>query len=1059
MFANLPERSMLTVRGLLLGGWLVLIGSLLWDPYSAALTDPATGQGPFTIRDGSVPVQDEFVTSQPYPMGARLFWTMIVPILPLFLMVFGHEAWRRICPLSFASQIPGYLGLTRGRTRLDRRTGKLDRVTALIDRDSWLARNAWYVQFGFLFVGISARLLLINSDRHALAAALCFVIAAAVLTGVLWGGKTWCNYFCPANVVQKIYTEPRGLLESAPHLSRPALPQSMCRKPTRQGDRSSCVGCTVNCGDIDLERSYWQGIENPRRRNTYYMFVGLIIGFYGYYYLYSGNWDYYFSGVWTHEADLRGRIMQPGLYLLGQSVALPRLFAAPMVLALACATTLILGRLLEAGYRRFRRGQRGYSEAMILNHCLSVTAWISINAFYLFGGRPNLALLPTAGVRMVDLLIIALTTLWLRHVIMRTPERYERESMSSRLLDQLRKLRIDIGRVLGGRSLEDLKPDEVFVLSRVLPVVSHDERIAAYRNVLGQAVGEGATASVGTLKLLDELRAQLDLTEEEHATIVDELGVSEALKATDDTVSEEERQQALETYSEMLGNLVASRVAAGRSMDENLADPEFQAMTGIVRQSLQIDERAHLTALARLAQPDGALGRLMHDALDRLIAERRHQFALATLDLRDPLGASLAELLGERLSLREAALCESAIRLLPIFGGGAVAQDYAQALRAAAGATLRQRLAEANGDGVSWQGRLEPEIVDTLLGRSSAGAGAKAPASRQFLLAGMDAAESLERLSRDDDPHVAALALTLLGIENPQAAEHLALALLARMDGSALPLLQGVTRRLAGSAPVPPESQDMKLRVSIEGRTRELHLAGRGQLTIGSGFGNDILVQGPQVDAYHAVLRIEDGIVRLRRLTRALLRVNGELVGEETGGLDSGARIALGEKEDGATEAVLQLEWDAVAVTGERIEIESVMRLAMMARNPGLRRLTLARLFDLAEAASVRRYREGDLIVAPRAVPSSFLVYSGTVMRPSGTDRPAEPWTFGPGDLIASAVTAPDAVPLPRTSVGFAILLQLPGLSGDESELAPLSAYLDAAERDEGRLPVTADTF
>ncbi|MGO8658871.1 4Fe-4S binding protein, partial [Rhizobium ruizarguesonis] len=69
------------------------------------------------------------------------------------------------------------------------------------------------MQFGLLFIGIVARILVINADRKAMAIASLSIISAALVTGFLWGGKTWCNYFCPANIVQKIYTEPGGILE------------------------------------------------------------------------------------------------------------------------------------------------------------------------------------------------------------------------------------------------------------------------------------------------------------------------------------------------------------------------------------------------------------------------------------------------------------------------------------------------------------------------------------------------------------------------------------------------------------------------------------------------------------------------------------------------------------------------------------------------------------------------------------------------------------------------------------------------------------------------------
>jgi len=39
-----------------------------------------------------------------------VLWGAVVPTSIFILLVFGHEFWRRICPLSFLSQIPRALG-------------------------------------------------------------------------------------------------------------------------------------------------------------------------------------------------------------------------------------------------------------------------------------------------------------------------------------------------------------------------------------------------------------------------------------------------------------------------------------------------------------------------------------------------------------------------------------------------------------------------------------------------------------------------------------------------------------------------------------------------------------------------------------------------------------------------------------------------------------------------------------------------------------------------------------------------------------------------------------
>lgn len=413
MFSATSERKMLSIRSLLLLAWLVLIASLFWDPFSIRLTDPDALNSPFKINQTPVTVQNHHLFSTPYSLGTRVFWTMVVPLLPLFLMVFGHEAWRRICPLSLASQLPGFLGLRRRVSKLMRRTGLVKSDVLLIKRNGWLDRNSWYVQFGFLFIGLVARILLINTDRQALAIALLFVIGAAVVTGMLWGGKTWCNFFCPVNIVQKIYTQPGGIFESSNVNPRPLIPQSMCRKPTKKGDVSACVACKTNCSDIDIEKSYWNDITDMPRRNVYYMFFGLIVGFYGFYYLYSGSWDYYFSGTWTHEDYIREKLLKPGLFLMGHTIDLPKIIAAPLVLAFACGSSLILGKFLEMGYRKLRSRDDCMTEDMIVHHCLSVCSWLSINTFYLFGGRPNILLLPALTGRIIDIAIVTLTTIWL----------------------------------------------------------------------------------------------------------------------------------------------------------------------------------------------------------------------------------------------------------------------------------------------------------------------------------------------------------------------------------------------------------------------------------------------------------------------------------------------------------------------------------------------------------------------------------------------------------------------------------------------------------------------
>jgi 4Fe-4S binding domain len=64
-----------------------------------------------------------------------------------------------------------------------------------------------------------SRILFDNSNRIELFGLFAFILGSALVVGLLYGGKTWCNYFCPISVIQDIYTGPGGLLDSKAHLT------------------------------------------------------------------------------------------------------------------------------------------------------------------------------------------------------------------------------------------------------------------------------------------------------------------------------------------------------------------------------------------------------------------------------------------------------------------------------------------------------------------------------------------------------------------------------------------------------------------------------------------------------------------------------------------------------------------------------------------------------------------------------------------------------------------------------------------------------------------------
>ncbi len=77
---------------------------------------------------------------------------------------------------------------------------------------------------------------------------------------------------------------------------------------------SNCVGCQFACMDIDAENSYWTKINQPDRNLIYYSYLGLVMGFYLYFWLYSGNWDFLAEVVWNETNQLT-TLLSPGFYV------------------------------------------------------------------------------------------------------------------------------------------------------------------------------------------------------------------------------------------------------------------------------------------------------------------------------------------------------------------------------------------------------------------------------------------------------------------------------------------------------------------------------------------------------------------------------------------------------------------------------------------------------------------------------------------------------------------------------------------------------------------------
>ncbi|MCS6814520.1 MAG: cyclic nucleotide-binding domain-containing protein [Cyanobacteria bacterium] len=763
MFAQLPERQMHWVRWALTVGWLLIIASLFYDPWTSALTTPDHPWSPLRLSPVCVQVQGKCLSEQPYPLGTTLFWGVVVPSAIFILLVFGHELWRRICPLSFLSQIPRALGWQRQFKRENKATGKVRYELAKVDPNSWLGRNYPYVQFGWLFAGLCGRILFFNADRLVLAGWLLFTIAAAIAVGYWYSGKSWCQYFCPMAPVQSIYSEPGGLLSSKAHTSERLITQSMCRVVLADGkEQSACVACQNPCIDIDAERTYWNSLNKPETSFLRYGYVGLVIGYFGYYYLYAGNWNYYFSGAWARQTDQLASLFDPGLYLFGQTINVPKLVAVPLVLGVCTAIGYWGGRWLENRIKAYsRQHQPNLSSETIRHRIFSLCTFGIFNIFFIFGGRPLVLLLPWSVQYLYDLGLVALSTLWLYKVWQRSSDLYSRENLANRFRKQLEKLQLNVAQFLEGRSLSDLNTHEVYVLAKVLPGFTREKRHQAYKGVVREALEEGYVNYSSSLEVLQQMRQELGITDDEHRLVLEELGIEDPELLNPDRRRSLENQIRLSGYRQSLERLM---LLQQKQLDRSAFEqPSFQNSADVhaLRRQYSITPQEEEWILSGFSGSASSI--------------KKAEFLLAQLPelidcycaLHQPIlhkHQAVLNLLQENIRHKEELIVRSLLETLAMLQSDPAAFTLAQDLQQASPATLGEILAQEN-----WSDRLPAAILQCL---TQPGA---IPSSCSLELSAQTILSRLEALLQDQNPMIQAAALYIiaqLDIERSQAIAH-----------------------------------------------------------------------------------------------------------------------------------------------------------------------------------------------------------------------------------------------------------------------------------------------
>ncbi len=995
MLTKVTEKQMHLVRWFLVVGWILLVLSAFYDPISLWLTDPTSLWSPVHINvDRCILVQGSCLPQSSYVMAPRIFWGIVVPAGVIILLVGGHEVWRRICPLYFISQIPRRLGLQRKKDKVNPETGSVRRELVGVPAESWLGKNFAYLQFGLLFLGLNLRLLVANGNGIGFGCFVLLSIAGALLVGYLFKGRSWCQYFCPMAPVQIFYTSNRGLLGSDAHLSPSAsITQSMCRSVDESGkEKSACVSCQSPCIDIDVERTYWANLEKPERKLLFYGYFGLMLGFFVYFYLYAGNWDYYFSGVWSHDSQQFSSLLKPGFYLGGRSIAIPKILAVPLTLGVFTAASYYAGTAIEQLLGIWSKHQhKNWGKSQIRHICFIGAVFVSFNVFFIFAGRPNLRLLHEPIEQLFNAFYILVSTLWLRRNLSRSQPIYQRESLTGSLRRQLQKLAVNWNDFLEGRSMDDLDTQEVYILAKVLPGFNRQSRLQVYQGILQEALAEGKTQSANSLEMLQGMREELQVTADEHYSILANLGVEtpELL----DPVAQRSREDRLrlESYQRNLETLLLDLIANHASIEQALQQKQGQIES--MRQEYSISNDEQEQVLLALFHPNSTLLSTSVQLLTslQLWSARYQAISLSATELQ----GSVYKILRSIISEHQRSIVAQLFNILELLENdpsaleiatttGYLAPEVVQEMLV----TDRDRLSALVCQGLINQSQIAmrshvSEVSDSLALTMANAAANQIVQIGQNPLPVVTLLEVLQDLLFEIDPLVQAVSLHVLNqIDHPQGQNQA-----QRLDQVVPTLVQETIDRVLKRPQPPKQVPTLTLDLVVYTRHERREFS-QPIIRMGRSPGNDLIVLDNQISRNHAIFKVDANGITLRDLGSTNgLRFGNTCLKDQEKPLPSGTKILLCP----SNEITVTAHWSLIEKTEEAVT--TVEKLLWFRSSKFFEPFGHQSLVDLAHSSSLRVYEQDEelcLLGAPAT--SLLLIISGSVR--FGAEK------LGPGKVI-----------------------------------------------------------
>ena len=430
------------------------------------------------------------------PNGTTLVWTILIPLMPIGLLIIGFSRWRDICPLALISKISQRMNFIKKRKV-----------------PQWFEENFWYFQYAFLFIALALRLIILNEDNQLLAYFFIVVVLGAFFTNLFYTGKSWCNFFCPVGAVEKIYT-----ISNAKNY----MTNSAC---------TTCTACKRNCPDIDLESNYWKEGNIKQKTFVFYSFAGMVLGFYLYFYLQSGNFSYYFEGSWTQDALTP---LSNGFFF---APFIPVLIAAPLTLAIFSFVSYFLFKALE-NYLWKKGVFRNISQETNGHRVKTVASFVAFNIFYIFAGAPAYMHYPTAYA-IFYFAVVSISSIILYKEIFREEAYFIQERFALKLIKRWKSTKV---------IPSNLK--EIYY-TYINENKSQKERLKAYKNSIIDLMHDGIL-NEGSMKVLEKLREQIGISNRDHNSVIQLIKLNNKHLFDDSIDKSAEKRYQQNSYKEVI---------------------------------------------------------------------------------------------------------------------------------------------------------------------------------------------------------------------------------------------------------------------------------------------------------------------------------------------------------------------------------------------------------------------------------------------------------------------------------------------------------------------------